>query len=148
MALRSHVNIRAAYRRCELYGVVSGALDGVVGWRVVVLVVYRRGTDIFDAIHLRAGRVQRLVALELVARGVGASAVAAGEGPAGAERGARALLVVVGRLAVRAAAAERPDCGQTTLVQSHWQTPPTETCGLSKSYNFQTGFTENFAFIF
>lgn len=121
MALRSHTNIRAAYRRCELYGVVSGALGGVVGgwrWRVVVL-VYRRGTDIFDAIHLRAGRVQRLVSLELVARGVGASAVAAGEGPAGAERGARALLLVVGRLAVRAAAAERPDCGQTTLVQSH-----------------------------
>lgn len=42
------------------------------------------GTDIFDCIHLCVGRVQGLVAFELLARRVGSAALAAREGTAGA----------------------------------------------------------------
>lgn len=68
------------------------------------------GTDIFDVIHLCAGRVQRLVALELVAGGVRAAALAAGEGPAWPQRGAAAVLLLLARLAVSASSSHWPDC--------------------------------------
>lgn len=74
------------------------------------------GTDIFDVIHLSAGRVQRLVALELVTRGVRAAALAAGEGPAGAQRGAPALLLLLARLALSASPGHGPDCGHNLLL--------------------------------
>lgn len=78
------------------------------------------GTDISDGIHLSAGRVQRLVALELIACRVGAAALAAGEGPAGAQRRAAALLLLVGRLALPRAPSprQRPDC-KHQLVSRH-----------------------------
>lgn len=74
------------------------------------------GTDIFDGIHLCVGRVQLLVALELVARGVRAAALAARERPAGAQRGAAALFLVIGRFALCAATGQWADCGQTTSL--------------------------------
>lgn len=73
-------------------------------------------TDIFECIHLSAGRVQDLVALELLARGVGAAALAAAEGPPGAQGRAAALLLLLRRLAFRAAAGQWPDCNN----QSHY----------------------------
>lgn len=49
------------------------------------------------------------MALELVARGVGAAALAAGERAAGAERGTAAVLLLVGRLDLTARARQRTD---------------------------------------
>lgn len=71
-----------------------------------------QGTNIFDVIHLSVGRVQRLVALELLASGVGAAALAAGEGPAGAQRRAAAVLLLLRRLALRPSARQGADCNK------------------------------------
>lgn len=72
------------------------------------------GTDIFDGIHLCVGRMQRLVAIELFASGVGTAALAAGERAAGAQRGPAPLLLLLGWLALRPSARQRTDCNKET----------------------------------
>lgn len=56
--------------------------------------------------------MQGLVALQLLARGVRAAALAAAEGAAGAQGGPAAVLLLLRGLALRAPARERTDCNK------------------------------------
>lgn len=73
------------------------------------------GTDIFDGIHLCVGRVQSLVALELLARGVGTATLTTAIGTARPEGRSSSLFFFLGRLALRPAARQRADCGKNEL---------------------------------
>lgn len=74
--------------------------------------VYVREALVAYLARLCVGRVQGLVSLELLARGVRAAALATREGPAGAQRGPAPLLLLLGRLALRPAAGQRTDQGR------------------------------------
>lgn len=97
------------------------------------------GTDIFDCIHLCAGRVQGLVALELVARGVRAAALAARERTPGAQRRTAALFLLLRRLALRPPARQRTDCNKQRALQLTLQINNTRSSlneSVSKRFHF------------
>lgn len=86
-------------------------------------------TDIFVCIHLSAGRVQGLVALQLLARGVRASALSAVEGPAWTQRRSGPVLLLLQGLALRPSAGQRADCGfENYLSRSLKHTPRVFGC--------------------